>query len=419
MFIADLHIHSRFSRATSKQIDLENLEKWARVKGVNLLSTGDFQHPKWSKEIDKELEEDGKGVLWSKNKFPFLLQTEISLMYTQDKKGRRIHHVILVPGKEVAAQFTEALGKKGRLDYDGRPIFGFSSIELIDMVREISKDIEIIPAHCMTPWFGIFGSKGGFNDIEECFKEKSKYIHAVETGMSADPPMLRRVSKFDKLNLVSFSDSHSFWPWRLAREATIFDCKLNYKDILNAIRTGKGLKSTIETVPAYGRYHFDGHRSCDVIFEPKETIKHKGICPVCKKPLTIGVEYRIEELADRKKPVITKDFKDLIPLSELIAAFYNINQLYSKKVWGVHNLMMKEFKNEFNVLLNVKEDELKKVVGEGLAKVIIDNRNGKINIKAGYDGVYGKLVLEGKEEETKFSKPGRAKKREQKSLDEF
>lgn len=392
MIISDLHIHSRFAAACSKAINFANLEKYARIKGVNLLGTGDFQHPKWFSEINENLEEDENGILWSKNKFPFLWQTEISLMYSQNNKGRRVHYLIFAPNKDVAKQIIEALSKKGRLDYDGRPIFGFSSIELVDMMMGISKDIEIIPAHCMTPWFAIFGSKSGFNTIEECFKENSKYIHAIESGMSADPEMLRRVSNWDKYNIVSFSDMHSFWPWRLAREATVFDCELRYKNIINAIRTKKGLLRTIETWPAYGRYHYDGHRNCNVVLSPEETRELNGICPKCKRPLTIGVEYRIEELADRKHG-LEENYIRLIPLQELIAAIYNIKQLNSEHVWKIYNLLIEKFGDEYNILLNVDEEELKKVVHEKLAKLIISNREGKLNIKAGYDGVYGQIIL--------------------------
>jgi len=391
MIIADLHIHSRYSRACSKQINFENLEKYARIKGVSLLGTGDFQHAKWFEDITKDLKEDDKGILWTKNKFPFILQTEISLMYTQDGKGRRIHFVILAPGLDVAKQITDALGKKGRLDYDGRPIFGFTGIELIEMMRSISEDIEIIPAHVATSWFGLIGSKTGFDSVEECFKEKAKYIHAIETGISADPIMLRKVSKFDKYNLVSFSDLHSFWPWRVGREATIFDCELSYKNVLNAIRTGKGLQSTIETYPSYGKYHYDGHRNCGISFTPEESLKHKGLCPKCGKDLTIGVEYRINELADRKEPKLDKDFKDIIPLTELIAFVNGVKLLSSKKVWSVYNGLIDKFGNEFKILLETPYEELAKI-DKKLADWIIKSRDGKLNIKPGYDGVYGEII---------------------------
>ncbi len=404
--IADFHIHSKYARACSKDITFENLEKWARIKGLDVIGTGDFQHPKWILDIKEKLKQDENGILWSKTNFPFILQTEISLMYTQDGKGRRIHFVILAPNLEIADQVIEALGKKGRMDYDGRPIFGFSAIELVEMMMEISGDIEIIPAHAWTPWFGILGSKSGFNSIEECFKEKSKFIHAIETGMSSDPGMNWRVSSLDKYALVSFADIHSFWPWRLGREATIFNCELDFKEIINAIRN-KNLE-TIETYPEYGKYHFDGHRNCGVSFDPKGANK---ICPKCKKLLTIGVQNRVDELADREEGFILKEgkpFKKLIPLTELIAIVYDIKQLSSKNVWSTYNKFIDNFKSEFNILLDVEHKDLIKVVDERLANVIINNREGKLKIEPGYDGVYGKVILNDNERIVK-----------QKSLTEF
>lgn len=396
-FIGDFHIHSRFARACSKDITLDKLEYYAKIKGLNILGTGDFTHPTHFKEISSMLTEDENGILWSKNKFPFIWQTEISLMYTHNKKGRRIHHLVLAPNKEVVQQITKFLGKKGRLDYDGRPIFGISSIEFVESLINISKDIEIIPAHSWTPFFGILGSKSGYDSVDECFEEKAKYIHAIETGMSSDPPLNWRVSSLDKYNLVSFSDIHSYWPWRIGREATIFDCKIAYKDIINAIRTGQDLKGTIETVPDYGRYHIDGHRNCNISLYPQESKELKGICPKCKRPLTLGVAYRVEELADRPKETIRKNapkYYEIIPLTELIAAVYNIKQLHSKKVWEIYNKLIKHFNSEFNILLNISEQDLLKVIDKKLADIIIKNRENKLKIKPGYDGVYGEIILE-------------------------
>ncbi len=395
--IADLHIHSRFSRACSKQITISNLEKWARIKGVNLLGTGDFTHPLWLKELKSELTFDN-GVLKTKSEFPFILQSEISLIYTQDGKGRRIHNVFLAPNFEVVDQIVERLLKIGRIDYDGRPIFGISCVEFVEMMRGISKDIEIIPAHIWTPWFSLFGSKSGFDKIEDCFKDQTKYIHALETGLSSDPEMNRRVSSLDKYNLVSFSDMHSFWPWRIGREATIFDTELNYDKIINAIRTKEGLKGTIEVDPSYGKYHFDGHRACDVSLDPKDSIKNNNICPKCGKGLTIGVLHRVEELADREKG--PEDyFKTLIPLSELIASYVGTS-VSSKKVGQMHFKLMNLFKSEFNVLLDISYEDLKKVVDEKLAELIIKNRENKLEIIPGYDGEYGKLDLENKKQKS-------------------
>ena len=244
--IADLQIHSRFSRATSSSITLPNLEKYARIKGLNLLGTGDFTHPKWLAELKNELKEDGSGILASKSGFHFVLQGEISNIYTQDGKGRRVHTLLLAKNFEIVEQINAALLKKGRLDYDGRPIFGFSCIELVEMMKSIDDGIEIIPAHAWTPWYGIFGSMTGFDSVEECFKEYAHKIHAIETGLSSDPAMNWRLSKLDKYTLLSSSDAHSFWPWRLGREANVFGIDWSYDDLLNAIRKRKNFMETIE-----------------------------------------------------------------------------------------------------------------------------------------------------------------------------
>jgi len=414
--IGDFHIHGPYAMACSKNTTIEKLEQNAKIKGLNILGTGDCLHPKWFQSITSQLAEDENGILWTKNKFPFIWQTEISLMYTHNGKGRRIHHVILLPNKEIVEQVRDTLLKRGRLDYDGRPIFGINSIEFVDMLRSISNNIEIIPAHAWTSWMSIFGSKSGFNSVEECFEDRAKYIHAIETGMSSDPPMNRRISKLDKYNLVSFSDPHSYHPWRLGREATMFNVKnINYKSIINAIRTGDGLAGTIEVNPSYGKYHVDGHRACGVVLEPEQTKKLNGICPVCKNPLTIGVAYRVEELADREKPKNVPYFKEVIPLTELIASLYDIKQLSSKKVWEIYNTLIKNFNNEYNILLNVSFEDLKKVVDEKLANLIILNRDNKLDIKPGYDGVYGQIILDGKSKERK----NEIKRKKQKDLFDF
>ncbi|HLC58268.1 MAG TPA: endonuclease Q family protein [Candidatus Nanoarchaeia archaeon] len=392
----DFHIHGRYAQACSKLTTLEDLERNSRIKGLNVLGTGDAQHPKWrTEEIDKKLTEDENGILWTKTKFPFILTTEIALFYSQGGKGRKVHQVVLLPNKEILDQFRDALLKKGRIDYDGRPIFGMSSIEFVDFVRAISPDIEIIPAHVWTSWMAIFGSKSGFDSVEECFEDNAKHIHALETGISSNPAMNRRISSLDKYNLVSFSDPHSSHPSRLGRESTMFNIKkLTYKEILNAIRTGEGLKGTIECNPEYGKYHYDGHRNCNVYLTPAESRKLNGICPKCKQPLTIGVEYRIEQLADREKPINVPYSKEVLPLHELIKSIYGMQSFTSKKIQGLYDNLIKNFKSEYNILLNCQEDDLKKVVHPNLAKVILLNRENKIKIKPGYDGVYGELQIE-------------------------
>ena len=248
-------------------------------------------------------------------KFPFLWQTEISLIYTdKDRgKGQRIHNLIFSPNKDVAKQIIDALSKKGRLDYDGRPIFGFNSIELVDMMKGINGDIEIIPAHIWTPYFSLMGEYNQLTKVEDCFGDNTKYIHALETGMSSDPADNWRISSLDKFQLVSFSDAHSMWPWRLGREATIFDFKdLSYKNFLKAIRTGDGLKSTIETPTFYGKYHFSGHRNCGIVVSPKESLRLNQICPNCGNKLIIGVADRIEKLADRSEGFKRENIMDLL-----------------------------------------------------------------------------------------------------------
>jgi len=820
--ISDLHIHSRFSRACSKHLNITNLEKWARVKGVHLMGTGDFCQPDWQREIKKDLKEKEKGIYRTKTGFPFILSNEISLMYSQGGKGRRVHLVLLSPNIEVVDQITDYLKSLGRVDYDGRPIFGRSCIEITEKLKAISKDIEIIPAHCLlpteaihtnngmipisklintnyvlthkgnykkvkkvlrrkysgevigmnpachnvstfvtpehpiyiiksfkdcknlshtickptcsylkrgckdprfekykpewvmasqvekgdisvfpiykkvknvehidlknfvsskfyskkyyitprkeriyeknigikrrinvskdfcrlmgyylaegyatrdyvgfsfhknesyyindvkcllkkifgnyikiketkrsineltitvyskilsdffkmfyskkpyrsynkyipkfmldlppikqkeifigwwrgdigcttsidlinqmkiillrlkiiptinltsahsinkrriktpnkingrkiiakhdvynigylcffdknldllelrefkkfksklsrrkgyfdnnyvylpitkiikrkysgyvynlevkddnsyitenlavhncwTPWFGALGSKSGFDSLEEAFGDQIKHIYSYETGLSSDPPMNWRVSGLDKFSILSFSDAHSFWPWRLGRESTLFDLpKLNYKNLIKAIRTKKGLEGTIELNPAYGKYHWDGHRNCGVVLTPKQTRKAKGICPKCNRPLTIGVEYRVEELADRPmgaKPKNAKKFQTILPLSDLISTIYG-PAVSSKTVWGVYNKMIKAFGNEYDILLNVEKNKLKQV-NEKIVDIILKNREGKIKVKPGFDGVYGKAIFNSKEVKMKKEK---------------
>jgi len=420
--ISDLHIHSRFSRATSKQLNIENLEKYAKIKGVNLLGTSDFTHPEWFKELKTNLKEDETGILKTKNNFPFILATEVSLIYSQGNKGRRIHNVILTPNFSVADQITEYFKKHGRVDYDGRPIFKIPCDEMTYELKKISENIEIIPAHIWTPWFSLFGSMSGFNSVEEAFKDQTKHIHALETGLSSDPQMNWRLSQLDKYSLVSSSDLHSFWPWRIGREATIFDLKeLTYKNLINALKTKEGLQGTVEFWPHEGKYHFSGHRLCNVCLSPKEALKVKDICPKCGRKITVGVAERVEELSDRPegfKPEGAKPFKNLIPLSELIAGVIK-SAVSTKKVWQEYNKLINVFGNEMNILLDVNEAELKKVTNDKIANIIIKNRDQKIPFKAGFDGIYGKPIFSEdeiqEEKEDLITKP----KHMQSSLSDF
>ncbi|MAG79193.1 DNA helicase UvrD [Candidatus Pacearchaeota archaeon] len=396
--IADLHIHSRFSRACSKNINFPNLVKWAKIKGLDLLGTGDFTHPIWFEEI-KKLKNNGKGFYYYED-FPFIISGEISLIYTQER-GRRIHLVLLVPSIEIAEKINSYFDTKGRRDYDGRPIFKIPGDEFVKEMMKISKDIEIIPAHAWTPWFGIFGSMSGFDSLKECFKDEFENVHAIETGMSSDPKMNWKIKELENKAIVSFSDAHSFWPFRLGREATIFKKCDSYLEIIKQIRKNDFIE-TIETSPSYGKYHWDGHRNCDFSCEPEKTKELNRICPKCGKNLTIGVEYRVDSLSNsRSDHKIKKPYYTLLPLHEIISLFLEVN-MNSKKVWNLYNSLIEKFENELNILLNIsKEDFLKKEVNEKLIELILRNREGKINIIPGFDGEYGKAII-GKQEKQKI-----------------
>jgi len=414
---ADLHIHSRFSRACSKAIDIPNLVKWARVKGIGLLGTGDFTHEEWLSEL-KELKEEN-GILWykgvggsesedsEKRRFPFILSSEISLVYTgaagseskdsEDAKGRRVHLVYLAPNLEAVRKINNWLDGIGRRDYDGRPIFKISCRDFVAKMQEIDKRIEVIPAHIWTPWFGVFGSKGGYDSLGEAFKDMRKNIHAIETGISSDPAMNWKIKDLENISIVSFSDSHSFWPWRIGREVTIFkldkEDELSYDLILKQIRENSFI-GTIETDPAYGLYHFDGHRKCDFSCSFEKTKELKSICPKCGRSLTVGVDYRVDELANEDADYKNKKlYYTLLPLHEIISLAIGIG-MNSKGCWKIYNELIERFGNEFNILLNVSKEELRKVSkNELLIDLIILNRKGKIKVKPGYDGVYGKALL--------------------------
>ncbi len=386
LVFADLHIHSRFSRACSKNITFENLVKWARVKGLDLLGTGDFTHPVWFNEI-KNLEDRGKGFYYHEG-FPFIITGEISLIYTQEK-GRRVHLVVLVPDIDVAEKINSYLDTKGRRDYDGRPIFKISCEEFTRDMMRISKDIEIIPAHIWTPWFGVYGSNSGFDSLKEAFGEEFSNIHAIETGMSSDPEMNWKIKELEGKAIVSFSDAHSFWPFRLGREATIFRKTDSYNEIISQIRSNDFV-GTVETDPAYGKYHWDGHRNCNFSSSPEKSKELNNICPVCGKPLIIGVENRVEALASNvSNHKNKKKYFTLLPLHEVISLSVGSN-MQSKGVWDIYNSLINEFGNEFKILLDVSREELlNKGVEAKLTGLIMKNRSGNIKVKPGYDGEYG------------------------------
>ncbi|MEM1551466.1 MAG: endonuclease Q family protein, partial [Candidatus Bathyarchaeia archaeon] len=316
---------------------------------------------------------------------------------------KKIHHVILTPSIETAVQVNERLAKYGDLSVDGRPTLDMSAPQLVEEVMEVSKDNMVFPAHAWTPWFSIFGAFSGFNSVEECYQDMAKHIYALETGLSSDPPMNWRLSKLDKFTLVSNSDSHSFWPWRMGREANVFELKSpSYWEVVEAIKNKDKarFKFTVETDPAYGKYHWTGHRNCNVSLSPKEAIKLSNICPVCRKKLTKGVEQRVEELADRPagfKPENAIGYLHLLPLSEIIATVLNVDSPSTQQVWSIYNRLVEKFGDEYSVLIDAPREALESVVDGKIAEAIIRVREDRIKVVPGYDGVYGRPIIFGDE----------------------
>jgi uncharacterized protein (TIGR00375 family) len=401
--IADLHIHGRFSRATSEQMSIPEIAKYANIKGLNLVGTGDFTHPEWLKEIKQTLtaEEDSELFKLSNVDSPirFMLTTEVCTIFNHKGDSKKIHHVILTPSLETAEQINERLQSFGSLSSDGRPILNVSASQLVEEVMEVSAENMVFPAHAWTPWFSIFGAFSGFNTVEDCYQDMTKHIHALETGLSSDPPMNWRLSKLDQYTLVSNSDCHSFWPWRIGREANVFELdKFSYKDAIHAITANDAshFKFTIETDPAYGKYHWTGHRNCKVSLSPAEAIKFGNICPVCRRSLTKGVEQRVEELADRPadfKRAGAPGFMRLLPLSEIIATVLGTDSPATQAVWKNYNLLIEKFGDEYSVLIDTPFEAMAKTVDAPIAQAIVKVREGTAKVTPGYDGVYGQLVL--------------------------
>ena len=402
--IADLHIHGRYSRATSHKMSIGEIARFAKIKGLNLVGTGDFTHPQWLKELRETLvEEPGTGLyrVAENPDFPvyFMITTEVSTIFTFENDVKKIHHVILTPSIETAVQINERLAKYGDLSVDGRPTLDMSAPQLVEEVMEVSADNMVFPAHAWTPWFSIFGAFSGFDSVEDCYQDMTKHIYALETGLSSDPPMNWRLSKLDKFTLVSNSDSHSFWPWRMGREANVFELKSpNYWEIIEAIKNKdkKKFKFTVETDPAYGKYHWTGHRNCNISLSPKEAIKLGNICPVCRKKLTKGVEQRVEELADRPtgfKPENAIGYLHLLPLSEIIATVLNSDSPSTQQVWSIYNKLVEKFGDEYSVLIDAPRDALEAVADARIAEAIIRVREDRIRVVPGYDGVYGRPII--------------------------
>ncbi len=421
-FVADVHLHSRFSRATSRALNPENLYRWSALKGVNVVGTGDFTHPEWIAELKDRLEPAEEGLFRLKparqaavdedlpercrNTVRFVLSTEISVIYKKNDKTRKVHHVVLMPGFEAVERLNARLGDIGNLKSDGRPILGLDSRDLVEICLEASEDVLFIPAHIWTPHFAVLGASSGFDTLEECFEDMLPAIFAVETGLSSDPPMNWRLSMLDRYAIVSNSDAHS--PPKLAREATCFDTELSYRGIYEALksRDSERFLGTLEFYPEEGKYHLDGHRKCGVRWEPRQSIAADCLCPECGKRLTVGVLHRVEQLADRaegEKPSVAPPYENLIPLQEVIGSVLGVGPT-SKRVQAVYERMLAKLGPELAILRDVSPETIagcgEPLVAEGVRRM----RTGEVEIAAGYDGEYGRIQVFSEEDRTRLSR---------------
>lgn len=405
-FIADLHIHSRYSRACSRDLTPENLCRWGQLKGINVIGTGDFTHPLWVEELQEKLEPADNNLLilkkglWPDNvpqscrgEVNFLLSTEISCIYKKDGKTRKVHALVFVPDFASALRLNSALAKIGNIRSDGRPILGLDARKLLEMVLYVSPTAMLVPAHAWTPHFSVFGSVSGFDSLEECFGDLTHHIYAIETGLSSDPAMNWRLSALDRITLISNSDAHS--PAKLGREATIFDTEMSYNGIMEAIKSGKGLSGTIEFFPEEGKYHSDGHRECGMRLTPQETVQHDYRCPSCGKKVTVGVLHRVGKLADRPegfKPPGSPSYHSIIPLQEVIAETLKVGPA-SKRVQQMYFNMLEKLGNEFSILLKIPTAEIAAAASPQIADAIDRMRTGNIRIEPGYDGEFGTIRI--------------------------
>lgn len=411
MFYADLHVHSKFSRATSRDCDLEHLAIAALRKGISVVATGDFTHPGWLEEIEDRLTPAEPGLfrlrpelerqvqrklaVASPGTVRFMLQVEISTIYKKGGRTRKVHHVVYVPGLDEARRLIAALGRIGNLASDGRPILGLDSRDLLEIVLSAGSGAFLVPAHIWTPWFAVLGSNSGFDSVEECYADLAQEIFAVETGLSSDPEMNWRLSSLDRFVLVSNSDAHS--PGKLGREACVFDCPLDYFAMLGALRTGQGYAGTVEFFPEEGKYHFDGHRKCGVCLSPEETRRHGGLCPKCGKPVVRGVMHRVMELADRPRalpslPPKAKPYRSLIPLEEVLAEVCGVGP-QSLTVERHYVELLGRLGSELNILQSLPLEELSGVGPPQLAEAIRRMRQGRVIRQPGFDGQYGAIRL--------------------------
>jgi uncharacterized protein (TIGR00375 family) len=405
-FHADLHVHSKYSRACSKSSDLEQLTWWARRKGVTVVGTGDFTHPAWFARLRESLvpaepglfrlreEPDREAAVGLPSRVAaapvrFMLSVEVSTIYRRAGRSRKIHHLVYAPGFDAAAELGRRLGRFGDPASDGRPTLTVDSRDLLEAVLACGDGCYLVPAHVWTPWFGVLGSRSGFDAIEDCYLDLTGHIFALETGLSSDPAMNRRVSALDRYRMVSHSDAHS--PPMLGRETTVFDTALDYFAIRRALETGAGHLGTVEFFPEEGKYHLDGHRACGVRMTPRETREHGGICPVCGRRLTVGVLSRVEELADR--PEGAADFRSLVPLPEIMSEILGVGPR-SKRVLRKVDELVAALGPELAILEDVPVD----VIGARsplLAEAVSRLRRGEVIREAGYDGEYGTIRLFG------------------------
>ncbi len=410
-YIADVHLHSRFARATSKTLNPENLYRWSLIKGLTVVGTGDFTHPVWYEELRDQLEPAEEGLYQlrpdlrrgidaelpqaCRGQMRFVLSVEISLIYKKNDKTRKIHHVVLMPNFDAVARLNARLGAIGNLKSDGRPILGLDSRDLVEICLEACDDVLFIPAHIWTPHFAVLGASSGFDTLEECFEDMLPYIFAVETGLSSDPPMNWRLSMLDNYAIISNSDAHS--PQKLAREATCFNTELSFRGMYNALkdRDPTRFTGTLEFYPEEGKYHFDGHRKCDICWKPGQTLETDGICPVCNRKLTVGVLHRVEKLADRAegdRPDVAMPFENLIPLPEIIGSVLQVGPT-SKRVQTVYEQMLATHGAELKILRELPIEEIAKTGDPLIAEGIRRTREGEVHIDPGYDGVYGKIQV--------------------------
>jgi uncharacterized protein (TIGR00375 family) len=410
-YVADFHIHSRFSRSTSQHLNLFTLNQWAQLKGLKVIGTGDFTHPKWFSELRTGLIPAEPGLFQLKagieeseeafvpssctSEVRFVLSAEISTIYKKNEKVRKVHHLILMPDLPSVARLNAVLERVGNIKSDGRPILGLDSRNLMQMVLEASEDAVVIPAHAWTPHFSILGAKSGFDTIAECYEEFTPYIFAIETGLSSDPPMNWRLSMLDHIVLVSNSDAHS--PSKLAREANIFDTELSFAAMIKALKTKdhQAFKGTIEFFPEEGKYHYDGHRACKKRMNPEETIKNSYRCPVCNRKVTVGVVHRVLELADREeghRPESAFPFQRLIPLVEILAETFKAG-VTSQKVTRAYSKLLAELGNELYILRKAPPKDIGMVASDLAAEAVRRVRDGNVYIAPGYDGEYGTIKV--------------------------